>query len=194
VFFAVGVIPWYAAAVGPVADAATFFTGSIFFTAAGFIQLALSGRRPPKRSSSIADFWDWWSAAVQFVGTLLFNVSTGAVLVRAIQDAATAATGWVPDAWGSIAFLVSSCFALIAAYRQDELWDRDARTAHGVWLNMAGSIFFGFSAVGAIVLPTTDELVDPRWVNLGTFLGAICFFLAAVLARRELNAAQAPAS
>ncbi|MDL9980800.1 YrhK family protein [Microbacterium candidum] len=188
-FFALGVIPWYADAVGGVADAATFFIGSLFFTAAGFIQLALSGRRPPKRTSSIADVWDWWAAAVQFVGTLLFNVSTGAVLLRTIQDAATASTGWVPDAWGSIAFLISSCFALVAAYRQDELWDRNARTAHGVWLNMAGSILFGFSAIGAIVL-TSGQLYNIAWVNVGTFLGAVCFFLAAVLARRELNAAQ----
>ena len=187
VFFALGVVPAYASAVGPIADAATFFVGSIFFTIAGFIQLALSGRRPPKRTTSVADFWDWWAAAVQFVGTLLFNVSTGAVLVGAVTGASTASTGWSPDAFGSIAFLVSSGFAMIAGYRQDELWDRRARTAHGVWLNMAGSIFFGFSAVGAIVIPATGDLYNLVWVNLGTFLGAVCFFLAAVLARRELD-------
>ena len=185
--FALGVVPAYANAVGPVWDAATFFAGSVFFTLAAFIQLTLSGRRPPNRSSSPADFADWWSAAVQFVGTLLFNVSTGAVLVGAINGSSTASTGWVPDAWGSAAFLLSSAAALVAASRRHELWDHDARTAHGTWLNMAGSVAFGFSAVGAYVLPASAEIFNPRWVNLGTFLGAVCFFLAAVLARRSVE-------
>lgn len=182
-----GVVPWYAQAVGAVADAATFFAGSIFFTLAGFIQLALSGRRPPRRVSSRADSADWWSAAIQFAGTLLFNVSTGVVLVRAIQDASTPSTGWVPDAWGSAAFLLSSAVALVAAYRRGELWDPDARTAHGTWLNMAGSVAFGFSAVGAYVVPGSGDIYSPQWVNAGTFIGAVCFFLAAVLARRSLT-------
>lgn len=187
VFFAVGVIPWYADAVGAVWDAATFFAGSVFFTLAGFIQLALSGRRPPRRSSSRADFADWWSAAIQFVGTLLFNLSTGAVLVGAIQSSSTPSTGWRPDAWGSAAFLLSSAVALVAASRRHELWDPDARTAHGTWLNMAGSVAFGISAAGAYVLPATGDVYDLRWLNLGTFVGAVCFFLAAVLARRSLE-------
>jgi hypothetical protein len=185
-FFALGAVPWYAQAVGPVWGAATFFVGSIFFTGAAFVQLALSGRRPPRRSSSPADFADWWSAAVQFAGTLLFNLSTGAVLVAATRETSTPATGWTPDAWGSAAFLLSSAAALVAAQRRHELWDPDARTAHGTWLNMAGSVFFGFSAVGAYVLPSTGDIFNLRWVNLGTFLGAVCFFLAAVLARRSL--------
>ena len=187
VFFAVGVVPWYAAAVGPKWDAATFFVGSLFFTAAGFIQLALSGRRPPRRASSRADFADWWSAAIQFIGTLLFNVSTGAVLVGVLRDSGTASTGWRPDAWGSAAFLLSSAVAIVAARRRHELWDHDARTVHGTWLNMTGSVFFGFSAVGAYVIPATGEMANLVWVNLGTFLGAVCFFLAAVLARRSLD-------
>ncbi|MFD4957468.1 hypothetical protein [Microbacterium sp. NPDC058389] len=187
VLFAVGVVPWYVDAVGAVWDAATFFAGSVFFTLGGFIQLALSGRRPPRRSSSPADFADWWSAAVQFVGTLLFNVSTAAVLIGAIRSTSTPSTGWTPDAWGSAAFLVASVLALVAARRRHELWDPDARTAHGTWLNMAGSVAFGFSAVGAYVVPASGTIYDLHWVNLGTFLGAVCFFLAAVLARRSME-------
>lgn len=185
--FALGVVPAYADAVGAVWDAATFFAGSVFFTAAAFIQLALSGRRPPRRSSSAADFADWWSAAVQFLGTLLFNLSTGAVLLGVVQGSATASTGWAPDAWGSAAFLLSSAAALVAASRRHELWDPDSRTAHGTWLNMAGSVAFGFSAVGAYVLPATAEIFNMHWMNVGTFVGAVCFFVAAVLARRSME-------
>ncbi|TDN92842.1 hypothetical protein EV279_2375 [Microbacterium sp. BK668] len=183
--FAVGAVPAYADAVGPVWSSATFFLGSIFFTLAALIQLALSGRRPPERPLQGADAADWWSAAIQFVGTLLFNLSTAAVLVQAVASPAQELTGWRPDAWGSIAFLISSTLALVAANRSGELWDPLARTWHGTFLNMVGSIAFGFSAVGAYVLPATGDLRNLEWADLGTFLGAICFFLAAALARRN---------
>lgn len=185
--FAVGAVPAYANAVGLVWGSATFFVGSIFFTLAAFIQLALSGRRPPERPLQGADAADWWSAAVQFAGTLWFNLSTVAVLIQAASSPAHDLTGWRPDAWGSIAFLVSSTFALVAANRSGELWDPLARTWHGTILNMVGSIAFGFSAVGAYILPATGDPRNLEWANLGTFLGAICFFVAALLARRNIE-------
>jgi formate/nitrite transporter FocA (FNT family) len=48
-------------------------------------------------------------------------------------------------------------------------------------LNMLGSIFFGISAVGAYVVPDTDELLNAQWSNGGTFLGALCFLVGAWL-------------
>jgi hypothetical protein len=166
-------------------DSATFFLGSLFFTTAAFIQLALSGRRPPLNAWRGADAADWWSAAIQFIGTLLFNLSTVTVLIVAATSPAHQFTGWRPDAWGSIAFLISSAFALVAANRRHELWDPLARTLHGTVLNMLGSIAFGISAVGAYVDPSSGDLRNLAWANVGTFIGAICFFLAAVLARRS---------
>jgi hypothetical protein len=49
------------------------------------------------------------------------------------------------------------------------------------WLNMAGSIAFGFSAIASYVLPTTGELINSAWSIGGTFVGAICFLLGAAL-------------
>lgn len=187
VLFGLGVVPWYVDAVGAVWDAATFFAGSVLFTLAALIQLALSGRRPPRSTSSTADFADWWSAAVQFAGTLLFNVSTFAVLLAAVRSADEPTAGWRPDAWGSAAFLVSSGATLVAASRRHQLWDPEARTARCAWLNMAGSVAFGFSAAGAYVVPSTGDLADARWMNVGTFVGAVCFFVAAVLSRRSIE-------
>jgi hypothetical protein len=184
VCFAVGVIPAYATAVGPQWDAATFFVGSLLFTTAGWIQLTLSGRRPPRSTWRGADAADWWAAAIQFLGTLLFNLSTGTVLVVALTQPVHEFTGWRPDAWGSVAFLVSSALALVAANRRHELWDPLARTWHGTILNMLGSIAFGVSAVGAYVVPSSGDVLNVVWANLGTFIGAVCFFLAAILARR----------
>jgi drug/metabolite transporter (DMT)-like permease len=185
-FFAVGAVPFYADAVGEVVANLTFFIGAIFFTLAAFIQLALSGRRPPRRASNRADRADWWAAAVQFAGTLFFNLSTTAALITAIDEDSRIGTGWRPDAWGSICFLVASAFAVVATTEREGLWDPKARTWRCTWLNMAGSVFFGLSAVGAYVLPASGDLVNQFWANAGTFLGALCFLTAALLSRRDI--------
>lgn len=185
--FLVGALPPYAQAVGPVLVGATFVVGSVFFTVAAAIQLSLSGRRVPRKGTNPADRWDWWAAAVQFLGTILFNISTSAALGAAIADPSRLGAGWRPDAYGSVAFLVSSAFAVVATRDRGHLWDRDARTWHGTWLNLAGSVAFGASAVGAYVVPQTHTLVSAYWANLGTLLGAVCFLLAALLSRRTIG-------
>src|SRR5271157_1417221 len=86
--FALGAVPGYASAVGTRWDAVTFFVGSLFFTAAGFLtyrEAVDAGPQPPGgarrrffvfRPRSI----DWSATAVQLVGTLFFNASTGNTL------------------------------------------------------------------------------------------------------------------
>ncbi|WP_308798002.1 YrhK family protein [Agromyces silvae] len=185
-FFA-GALPPYAAWLGDVGANVTFVIGSVFFTLAAFIQLSLSGRRMPRRQMHRADRADWWAAAIQFAGTLLFNLSTAAALAAAIARPEAVGAGWRPDAWGSIAFLVSSTLAVVATKDRGRLWDPDARTWHGTWLNLAGSVAFGASAIGAYVVPETGDLLSEYWANLGTLLGAVCFFTAAVLSRRAVD-------
>lgn len=182
--FLVGALPPYAGAVGAVATGVTFVVGSAFFTAAAFVQLGLSGRRPPRAGTPPADRWDWWSAAVQLVGTLCFNVSTTAALVAAVKAPTALWVGWRPDAYGSVAFLVSSALAVLATRDRGHLWDTDART----WLNMIGSVAFAASAVGAYVDPSTGTYLSAWWDDAGTLLGAVCFLAAALLSRRSAGA------
>jgi hypothetical protein len=186
--FFVGAVPFYAEWAGAVAVGVTFFVGSLFFTAAGFIQLSLSGRRPPRHGTNLVDRYDWWSAAIQFAGTLFFNVSTWQALAAAFSDPTAIGAGWRPDAFGSVAFLISSGLAVVATRDRGNLWDRHARSWHGTWLNMLGSIAFGVSAVGAFVSPKTDDFVSLFWANLGTLIGALCFLAAALLSRRSIGA------
>lgn len=183
--FLVGALPPYADAVGAVTVGVTFFVGSVLFTAAAFVQLSLSGRRPPRAGTHPADRWDWWAAAVQLVGTLCFNVSTAVALGAAVADPARLGAGWRPDAYGSVAFLVSSSFAVVATRDRGHLWDTDARTWHGTWLNLVGSVAFGVSAVGAYVDPGTGTSVNAWWDDVGTLVGAVCFLVAALLSRRS---------
>ena len=96
--FALGAVPGYASLVGAMADNITYAIGSVFFTTASFVQLRLTGRWQPGGWRS-AGWSDWWAAAIQFVGTLLFNLST----FRAVFDA-DADKVWRPDAFGCIAF------------------------------------------------------------------------------------------
>ncbi|WP_308468576.1 hypothetical protein [Rathayibacter soli] len=181
--FMLGAVPLYAQAVGTVIDNVTFFIGALFFTVAAFIQLSLSGRRPPRRGTTRADVYDWWAAAVQFVGTLFFNVSTTDALVTALNSSTRLNSGWRPDAFGSSAFLLASAFAVVATTKRDKLWDPNARVWRTTWLNMLGSVLFAVSAVGAFVLPETSSMVSLFWANAGTFTGAVCFFSAALLSR-----------
>lgn len=179
--FALGSVPGYASLVGFVADGITFFVGSILFTVASFVQLRLSGRWRSGAWKAKPGWSDWWAAAVQFPGTLFFNVSTGAALVVSVDAATADRYVWRPDAFGSICFLVASALALVATTEKDGLWDPDARTWVTSWLNMAGSVFFGISAVASYVVPDSGTVVNAELVNSGTFLGAICFLGAAYL-------------
>ncbi|MET0726133.1 MAG: hypothetical protein ABWY36_07260 [Leifsonia sp.] len=179
--FLLGALPFYQEAVGVVATDVTFFIGALLFTAGAFIQLALSGRKPPRSGASRPDLFDWWATAVQFAGTLFFNLSTTQALTAALGSGTH--TGWRPDAIGSILFLVSSGLGLAATLERSALWDPEARAWRCTWFNMFGSVFFGISAIGAYVVPTTNDPASLFWANLGTALGAVCFLAAALLSR-----------
>ena len=140
VCFALGALPGYSRLVGEGADNVTYFVGSLFFTAAAFIQLRLSGRWRRGAWKSREDWDDWWAAAVQFAGTLLFNVSTGTALYEHLSAEQAHDHVWRPDAFGSACFLLASALAIQATTHREGLWDPDARNWWSTWLNMAGSM------------------------------------------------------
>jgi hypothetical protein len=181
--FALGALPGYLDLVGQTADNVTYAIGAVFFTAAAFIQLRLSGRWRPGAWRSRGDWDDWWAAAVQFVGTLCFNVTTIAALSTHLTVEQANRRVWAPDAAGSACFLIASALAILATTHRGGLWDPEARNWWSSWLNMAGSIAFAASAVASYVVPDTGDLLDTELVNSGTFVGAICFLIAALLVR-----------
>lgn len=181
--FAVAACPGYLGLVGVDWTNATFFLGSIFFTAAAFIQLRLTGRWRRGAWKSAADWDDWWSAASQFIGTLFFNYSTFAALLAGLGASAAADHVWRPDAVGSALFLLSSGLAIAATRHAGNLWDPEVRSWWSTWLNAAGSVAFGLSAIAAYVVPSTGEPVNVDWINIGTFIGAVCFMVAALLVK-----------
>jgi len=185
--FALGATPGYLGLVGVTADNITYFLGSIFFTIAGFTQLRLTGRWQ-RGGWSDSDAWDdWWSAAIQFIGTLAFNVSTFFAIAGNIDPETFKNLVWRPDFVGSICFIVASVLAVRATTHRESLWDPEARNWWSTWLNMGGSVAFMISAIFAWSNPSTGEALNTDLVNLGTFVGAVGFFAAAVLLRPEVE-------
>ena len=77
--------------------------------------------------------------------------------------------------------LVASGLAWIEAGRR--LWSWRPRSLP--WtiaaLNLGGSIAFGVSTVASHVVPASDQPRNVTLMNLGTFVGALCFLIGAVL-------------
>lgn len=186
-FFAVGSFGPISAAIGSTASNVLFFIGSWGFTSAAFIQLQLSG---PSRNERNALRAIWLAAATQFVGTILFNVSTGSAIyaqsVTMQEDLV-----WAPDAQGSVLFLVSGAFALLALGRVGRFWGPVDRDWLSNWVNMAGCVAFGVSAVGAVVT-SSGGVENASLAAWTTFIGAVCFFVASALVLPE--AGETPAS
>ena len=168
--FATGTVPGFSALAGAGAANVACFVGSWFFTSAAWIQLVRSG---PKGGV------EWLSAATQFAGTVLFNVSTGAsVWAHAVLMERRLV--WAPDATGSFAFLASAALGIVAVSAQVGYWVPRSRDWQAQWVNMIGCLAFGASAVGAFVHETGTD-ADEGLANVGTFIGALCFLAAALI-------------
>jgi hypothetical protein len=186
--FALGAFPPTTMALGSAA-AWVFFIGSIFFTSAAYLQyfeatnegddiegLERGRRFIGARTQSIG----WWAAVIQLLGTVAFNVST----FNALRDLSTwqeETLVWVPDVVGSICFLVASALVILETHdRIRGMLFRSLESRISA-INMLGSIAFGISAIGAFVVPSTGDLLSVTIVNIFTFLGAVLFFIGALL-------------
>jgi hypothetical protein len=153
--FVLGSVPAYINSVGGPVDALTYFVGSIFFTAASFLQL-LQAQTPSmtgvdegrQNTAEPVTMWRWmphdrsWLAAItQFAGTLFFNVSTLAALAHNASVQEQDRHVWRPDVFGSTLFLAASAYGILAvgSFRSCKPRSLPWRMA---WLNMIGSILF----------------------------------------------------
>lgn len=192
--FAAGSVPLYFDHVSASVTAATFFVGSIFFTSAAYLQyhetliaprgVLAASPRPGRLESLIG--WephrlDWWATIVQLVGTVAFNVSTFSAMLDHLSVTQERRLIWAPDVGGSICFLVASWLAYSEVNRGVLPRSDESVGWRITALNLAGSIAFSASAIGARYLRSDGEIANVAVVNLGTFVGAVCFFAGAVL-------------
>jgi YrhK-like protein len=176
--FLVGPFPGFVDLVGAGADGAVFFAGSVFFTCAAGLELREVTVRRGRRWGEDAT---WWSALVQFAGTLLFNVSTFDAMQDGLSSHQENRLVWTPDLLGSACFLVSGALAYrvtsgpsLVPARRDRAWWTAA-------VNLLGCVLFGVSAVASYVVPASGSILDLAAANWSTALGALCFLVGALL-------------
>ena len=177
------------------AIAITYFAGSIFFTSAGYTQYleVLNADREHLPDDAGIRWFGWepgeagfWAASIQSIGTLCFNVSTFAALSDALEPRGEDLLVWLPDAYGSICFLIASWIAVREVCGGGRPWWSPRRHEWQIsWLNMAGSVAFGASAVAAYVVQDTGELRNAALATSGTLVGAACFLAGAILLMPE---------
>jgi hypothetical protein len=166
--FFIGPFPGFVQLVGPGADGVVFFAGSVFFTLAAGLEL----REATLRLGRWASNPSWWSAAIQFVGTLLFNLNTFDAMRDGLSTHQENRLVFAPDLFGSACFLVSGALAYRVAAGPESTMAA---------VNLLGCVFFGISAVASYVVPTSGSVLDLAAVNWCTALGALCFFIGALM-------------
>jgi len=198
--FALGSVPAFASAVGG-AVVWVFFVGSIFFTSAAYLQYFEASnegddirgtartRRPlGLRLSSLG----WWAASSQLLGTLWFNLTTFAGTRADLDLVQQQVLVWAPDAIGSVLFLVASAFAIMEVSNGLQRGWRPSLESAIAWINMVGSIAFGISAIAAFIDPNDGELLNVAAANAFTLLGAVCFFVGALMLLPDMGRAGEP--
>jgi hypothetical protein len=178
--FFIGPFPGFAQLVGAGAVGVTFFVGSVFFTLAAAMEL----REGTVRRGRWAREPTWWSAAIQFAGTLLFNVSTFSAMQEGLSTQQENRLIWAPDVFGSACFLVSGALAYWATTKPRLRPDRMDREWTTAAVNMLGCVLFGVSAVASYVVPSSGSILDLAAANWTTSLGALCFLIGALLSLR----------
>lgn len=179
--FLVAPFPGVIQLFGSGVDGAIFFVGSIFFTTAAALQC---------RDTFNADHRiDWWGSAIQFVGTLLFNVNTFRALQTGFDNVRYDRLVWTPDAIGSACFLISGYMAFVSVCSGPACWRRRSPEWQIAAVNLLGCVAFGISAIAAFVVPSTGSVVDLAAANVFTAFGGLCFLIGAVLLMRDPAAA-----
>ena len=142
----------------------TYFVGSLFFTSAGYLQYVqtinapddldaddTAGEGVPGCSRGNPRRIDWWSASVQSIGTLLFNISTFSALDAAFSHQQQERLVWAPDMFGSVAFMIASTLAWLEVCHGWWRWRPRDTSWRIVALNLGGSIAFQISAIAAFI-------------------------------------------
>ena len=131
-----------------------------------------SGRRfQPRRI-------DWWSCATQFVGTLLFNMSTFNAMQAGLDTTST-----TPSSGGPTPSARSVPHLRLSRVRRGgrPFAAGGGRLLRIAAVNLLGCIAFGISAIAAYMVPSTGSVVDLAAANFFTAFGGLCFLVGAML-------------
>jgi hypothetical protein len=172
---------------------AIFFAGSIPFTIAAYLQLfqaANAGELPhdnarPRQRPTLLGWRPrdigWLSGALQFAGTILFNVNTLDAMLPALDWLQQDLEIWAPDFVGSILFLASGYLAFIETCHSHWAWKPKNISWSVTFINLLGCVGFMISAMFAFVLPGLPNVEVVTISVAFTLLGAVGFFVGSLL-------------
>lgn len=164
---------------------AIYFAGSIPFTTAAYLQLYQAANADAASSRRWIgwqpDNPGWLSCALQFIGTILFNVNTFDAFLPELTWWRQDLYIWIPNFLGSILFLASGYLAWIEVGHAHWSWSPRSLSWWIVLINLLGCIGFMISACLAVVLPYEPESNRLTWSVAFTLQGAVCFLLGALL-------------
>ena len=165
-----------------------FFVGSLFFTAAGYVQwlevingdVTSAGATEPTKRRWLFYGWrprnlGYLAVAAQLIGMLFFNISTADAFITGLDQVAENILVWTPGMIGSVCFLIASHAAVMEVSHRYWTWQFHDLSWWITFFNMLGSIFFMASAFGSFV-ESGHVLASPWLADFGTFAGAVCFF------------------
>ena len=170
-----------------------FFAGSFPFTIAAYLQLFQAANAsefsPQDGSTPQRVVWfgwrpheiGWLSCALQFPGTVAFNVNTFDAMLPGLtwfqQDLAI----WVPNFVGSVLFLASGYLTFVETCHAHWAWKPASISWWVTFVNLLGCVGFMLSALFAFVLPRPPNF-DAVTISVAfTLLGAIGFLIGSLL-------------
>ncbi|MCL9780846.1 hypothetical protein M9194_05250 [Vibrio sp. S4M6] len=166
-----------------------FFYGSVFFTSAAYVQYlqAINGTESVDTSPDWKD-WKWfaiqphrigfWSTFTQFLGTLLFNISTFSALLPSTSHIIWLGY-WVPDFVGSILFLISGYLVIVESDAKIHYWPKRTLSSVISVFNLWGCLWFMVSAFMAIPsIVSVPLMLSGSLVT--TALGGLCFMISSI--------------
>jgi len=174
-------------AMGTAAVNRLFVLGSIPFTTAAYLQLfqaanaGRSSRQPIRWFGWRPRELGWLSCALQFPGTILFNINTIAALDGRLNWLGQDGLVWVPDLLGSLLFLASGWLAFLETCHGHGAWQPGSLSWWVTVINLLGCIGFLGAALTGLVMPGGAGPMFPTVSLLFTLLGALGFLIGSLL-------------
>jgi hypothetical protein len=181
---------------------ALYFAGSIPFTTAAYLQLSQAANAPdwehtsPRLRRRLWFGWrpkdiGWTSCALQFAGTLLFNINTFDGMKPGMSWFEEDLTVWMPNLIGSVLFLASGYLAFAETCHKHFAWIPQSLSWWITSFNLLGCVAFMVSAVFAFVSPQADGFGNASAAIAFTLVGALGFVVGSLLMLPESMKGQA---
>lgn len=185
VLFCVGAILPFTSGLSTAVTNVVYLVGSSLYLVGALIQF-IQGRRMKINHRDDASAMrhlankNSRAAGIQAIGALLFQTSMTGALIRSLSIAEQERIIWVPDLFGAFCFLVASSMFFTLRYPIQHRQGNGRSARELAMMNIIGSAFFVISALGAYIIPLTDQSIYPQIANLGTFAGAVLFLLSSI--------------